>query len=119
MRNAHINEMRSKQMWRYLNDNYMIACMVRDPTVDQVHNSELKQGLISYRDVTRNSLIIFHTMYNRRQVFFCNHLVQRVCLPSRSRPTCLRSLVIWDYAQECSVEWAKYCPWDGSGTLLW
>jgi hypothetical protein len=32
---------------------------------------------------------------NRRQVFFCNHLVQRVCLPppSGSRPTCLRSLL--------------------------
>jgi hypothetical protein len=39
-------------------------------------------------------LYYFHTMDNRRQVFFRNHFVQRVCLPSpsRSRPTCLRSL---------------------------
>jgi hypothetical protein len=37
-------------------------------------------------------LYYFHTMDNRRQVFFCNHLVQRVCLSStlRSHPACLR-----------------------------
>ena len=40
-------------------------------------------------------LYYFHTMDNKRQVFCCNHLVQRVCLPSPSRscPTCLRSLM--------------------------
>ena len=37
---------------------------------------------------TTVNCIIFYTMDNRRQVFFCNHLVQRICLPlpSRSRP---------------------------------
>ena len=40
-------------------------------------------------------LYYFHTMDNRRQAFFRNHLVQRVRLPSpsHSRPTRLRSLL--------------------------
>jgi hypothetical protein len=44
-------------------------------------------------------LYYFHTMDNRRQVFCCNHFVQRVCLPStsRSHPTCLRSLLLIEY----------------------
>jgi hypothetical protein len=68
--------------------------------IQRLHSSwdncyfQLSQSLTLCQPQSLNC-IIFHTMDNWRQVLFWNHLVQRVYLPSHSRPTrCLKKSLL-------------------------
>jgi hypothetical protein len=73
---------------------------------------QLSQSLTLCQPQSLNC-IIFHTMDNRRQVFFWNHLVQRVRLPSHSPSYMLLKKVAiahrWEYVIFNRLVFGHFC----------